>query len=73
MSEVVRIVKKALENLPEELAAYTDVIANELHAVLESEPEVGHVQIEKAQWVAIQNKIETLSDRVKALEEQIPE
>ena len=38
MTEVTQTVSKILENLPEELAVYADVITAELHSVLASEP-----------------------------------
>ena len=69
MTEVTQTVSKILENLPEELAVYADVITAELHSVLASEPQAGFVKIEKAKWVAVQ-KIESLNSRIKALEQQ---
>jgi len=70
MTEVTQTVSKILENLPEELAVYADVITAELHSVLASDSQAGFVKIEKAKWVAVQKKIESLNNRIKALEQQ---
>ena len=70
MTEVSQTVSKMLENLPEELAVYADVITAELHSVLAGDPQSGFVKIEQAKWIAVQKKIESLSSRIKALEQQ---